>query len=97
MSDVLISEHEDANAKSTDWNCAKLKVKLTNKNNQTAKCASYKGTESNRNIVMPKFHWLRGENYIHSYSGSHTITIAYSDLQDYMTNIRIINVKRIVK
>lgn len=33
--------------------CAKLEVKLSNKNNSAAKCASYDGTESYLKVFMP--------------------------------------------
>lgn len=38
-------------------------------------------------VFMPDFYRLHDHNYTYSYSGSHTYTIAYSDLQVSMSGI----------
>lgn len=48
-------------------------------------CALRKKTESNPNVFMPEFYIVHNQNTTHSYSDSHTNTIAYPDVQVYMS------------
>ena len=41
----------------------------------------------NSKVFIPEFYRLHDQNYSHFYSGSHTNTIAYSDLQVYMSGL----------
>lgn len=42
-------------------------------------------TESNPNVFMPEFYIVHNQNTTHSYSDSYTNTIAYQDVQVYMS------------
>lgn len=49
-----------------------------------------KKTESNPNVFMPEFYIVHNQNTTHSYSDSHTKTIAYLDLQVYSLTLHIV-------
>lgn len=50
----------------------KVEGKLTSKNNQAAKCASYEGIKPNFKVYAPAFHTFHDQNNAHSHSSSHT-------------------------